>query len=124
MKFQRQFMLSSGSHWHEETDPTRINEFIDMALELESLYAPHLKRAPMTTREQVLEFLATGETLKYDNEIWYAQIRDGDAPRWQPRVKPPVRMTKADCGHTIPASWMMNASMGTSCPECYERMSD
>ncbi len=35
----------------------------------------------------------------------------------------PVRMVLCDCGHTVPASLVMNASLGTSCPGCYDRMS-
>lgn len=35
-----------------------------------------------------------------------------------------AKMIKCDCGHTVPQSWAMNASTGTSCPDCYDRMSD
>ena len=27
------------------------------------------------------------------------------------------------CGHTVPRGQVMNASLGTACPECYDRMS-
>lgn len=30
----------------------------------------------------------------------------------------------ADCGHEVPASQIMRASMGTTCPDCYDRMSN
>ena len=39
----------------------------------------------------------------------------------------PVRVTKVslcDCGHKVPAAWVMRASMGTSCPDCFDSMSD
>ena len=28
------------------------------------------------------------------------------------------------CGHRVPKSQVMHASMGTACPDCYDRMSD
>jgi hypothetical protein len=31
---------------------------------------------------------------------------------------------KCDCGHSVPASQVMSASLGTACPDCYDRMSD
>ena len=34
-----------------------------------------------------------------------------------------VEMVKCRCGHTIPRSMVMAASMGSSCPDCYDRMS-
>lgn len=41
------------------------------------------------------------------------------------RPAPPVRkMVKCSCGHTVPAGSVMYASMGTSCPDCYDRMSE
>jgi hypothetical protein len=36
----------------------------------------------------------------------------------------PVEMTKCSCGHTVPSTLVMNASLGSSCPDCYDRMSD
>ena len=33
-------------------------------------------------------------------------------------------LVTCDCGHTIPADTVMHASMGTACPNCYDRMSD
>lgn len=35
-----------------------------------------------------------------------------------------VDMVKCDCGHTIPRALRMSASLGSSCPACYDRMSD
>ena len=36
----------------------------------------------------------------------------------------PVLPFKANCGHSVPRSAIMMASRGTSCPDCYDRMSD
>lgn len=35
-----------------------------------------------------------------------------------------VEIVRCDCGHDVPRRMVMNASMGTSCPRCYDRMSD
>ena len=35
-----------------------------------------------------------------------------------------VATVRCDCGHDVPRRMVMNASMGTSCPRCYDRMSD
>jgi hypothetical protein len=34
------------------------------------------------------------------------------------------KMVRCSCGHTCEASIVMSASLGTSCPNCYDRMSD
>lgn len=41
----------------------------------------------------------------------------------QAKIKPEI-MRKCNCGHTIPSNQVMSASMGTSCPDCYDRMSE
>lgn len=33
-------------------------------------------------------------------------------------------MVQCDCGHSCPRAQVMSASLGTSCPNCYDRMSD
>jgi len=35
-----------------------------------------------------------------------------------------VSMVRCFCGHTVSATMVMSASMGSSCPDCYDRMSD
>ena len=34
-----------------------------------------------------------------------------------------VKMVRCACGHTVDKSLVMSASLGTSCPDCYDRMS-
>jgi len=42
----------------------------------------------------------------------------------QPKPAPrPVRMVRCDCGHDVPEGERMSASLGTSCFDCYDRMS-
>lgn len=34
-----------------------------------------------------------------------------------------IETVRCSCGHTVPRAWVMGASLGTSCPDCYDRMS-
>ena len=44
--------------------------------------------------------------------------RNTSVPQTQPI------MIRCDCGHTISKNLVMSASLGTSCPDCYDRMDD
>lgn len=128
VKLQRQ--LSNGN-W---VDDDRVEKFLDMVLAREPWYAQYdNKREPMTTRQQVIDFLATGKTIYYDTD-WYAQIRDGEVYE---RLQAEAKQRRAnnqnfsnagwlmDCGHRVHfKAERMQASLGTSCPDCYDRMSD
>lgn len=41
-----------------------------------------------------------------------------------PRTAQPAALVQCDCGHIVPRSQVMSASLGSSCPDCYDRMSD
>lgn len=124
---QRQ--LSNGT-WIDEDSPGR---FLDMVLERESWYAPRVNREPMTTRSEVLDYLATGQSIHYDDD-WYANIRDGDVFQQRLEAKRRQKLSdpnyyhdgrKLDCGHVVyHSSHVMSASRGTSCTDCYDRMSN
>jgi len=79
-------------------------------------------------REGVLSDLAAGKKVRNDRSDWYSVCRDGEyydarlAAHDQARANTPMR--KCSCGHTIAENLVMSASMGTSCPDCYDRMSD
>src|SRR5271157_4380625 len=45
-------------------------------------------------------------------------------PVVEPVVEQKIEMKKCSCGHTVPSSQVMSASMGSSCPDCYDRMSE
>lgn len=117
MKIQHQ--LSNGD-W-SDTETESINVIIDRILEREVWLAPRLERTPMLNKDQVYEVLATGKKLSHDNE-WYCNIRDADAIKpFKPRK---VEMVKCSCGHVIPKNLVMSSTHGTTCSECYDRMSD
>lgn len=68
MEFQR--MISNG----EWIDVANVDMAIEKILEREGWYAPRFKRKPMTTKAEVMAFLANGKEIDYDSD-WYAKIR-------------------------------------------------
>lgn len=114
MKLQRQ--LSNGM-W-SDVEETRVEEFLNMAVDFETRMATRLN-TPKMSREEYIQRLQSGKKLNWDSD-WYAQIRDADAIK--PIIQKPVEMVKCSCGHTVSKMSVMNASTGTSCPECYDRM--
>jgi hypothetical protein len=101
-----------------EIGPQKIDFYIEEILKRESWLAPRLGRDPLTTKKQVFDYLKTGAQLHWDDE-WYAKIKM-DLPK---KPLPPVEMVKCDCGHTVPRCTVMSTSAGSSCPDCYDRMS-
>lgn len=112
MKFQ--CMLGNG-RWADEN---RIDYFVTKAVERDAIFAMNENR-PQMTADDVLSAITAGKELPYGTD-WYAFIRDADAV--QPKKVVEVKLIKCDCGHST--AHPMRASLGTSCPDCYDRMSD
>ena len=78
------------------------------------------------TRDEMMEVLKRGGTLTMGVD-WYDKLRDGEACERilaeRRASAPPVEMVKCSCGCTIPRESVMSASLGSSCPKCYDRMS-
>jgi len=63
--------------------------------------------------------LAAGEEVRIIPNYWYAVIRET-----QKAQKPEkIETVLCDCGHRVRRESVMNTSTGTSCPDCYDRMS-
>jgi len=118
MNIQRK--LSNGN-WTDTGEFT--DSYISDALNREPMQAEWFKREPLMSKAEVLDHLASGQTLKYDDE-WYEELRDADAAKWQPKPRRVVEMVRCDCGHDVPVGTAMSSSRGTCCPDCYDRMSD
>ena len=110
MALQKQ---NSAGRWVAVSDPEYI---VGQILKRESWYAPRVGREPMTTPEQVLAHIA-GHEMTYGTD-WYDVIRSEPAPPTEHTVT-----VRADCGHQVSAEMRMSTSTGTSCPDCYDRMS-
>ena len=94
----------------------RTNEFISYA---KSFINNHPnKTALLDGYDTAIDRLNAGKQVHtgYD---WYSRIRYKPAPR--PVVK--QELVECDCGCTAQKGSVMSASMGNSCPDCYDRMS-
>ena len=100
MKIQRQ--LSNGS-WLNEN---RIDLIEDAAEKYN------------TTPSEIIEQLQTGKEINFGSD-WYSNIRVTPEPI---KILEPI-LVNCDCGHNVPQIQVMNTSLGTSCPYCYDRMS-
>jgi len=122
MNIQRK--LSNGTMWADTKEFT--DKYIDGALAKEAeakLFIRSPKREFLVSKAEILDYLASGKTLKYGDD-WYAELRDADAAKWQPKLRTAQAMTRCECGHDVPAGTAMSSSRGTCCPGCYDRMSD
>ena len=99
----------SNSKWYNED---RSEEFIKMAAEFKN-----------KTVEEISNELEAGEKIYFDSD-WYAQIRIKPEPKKTVTPKIEIEMIKCDCGCSVPKNCVMSASLGTSCPDCYDDMSD
>jgi hypothetical protein len=65
-----------------------------------------------------------------DDAIWWNDVQQSFVNRLdaitsaptQPTRKP-VESVKCSCGHTVPKNLVMSTSLGTSCQDCYDKMS-
>ncbi len=121
MKQTLQYQLSNGS-WVNCED--RTEEFLSMCMrwngpDESGTIVPWHSAVRDATRAEVEEALALGRKLRNDRDDWYSNCRYAPEP-----VRPQMpEMVKCSCGCTVPRSSVMNASLGTSCPECYDNMS-
>lgn len=88
---------------------------------------PAFRATRLLTHDEVVKALQSGEILRNDKEDWYSKCRsyaviEARIAARQPSPEP--EMVKCSCGHTIEAGLVMVASLGTACPDCYDRLSD
>ena len=96
---------------YQQYMPTSIPFWDDIAEDRVSFFLDQLTPAQ-------LPILAAGREVRYGDE-WYMRLRI----KPQPRPDSPAQTVRAACGHTISRGLLMSASTGTSCPDCYDRMS-
>lgn len=133
-----QYQLSNGNwvscnkpatKWEPATD--RTEEFLTMCEKfngmLDGKIVPIFRATRPLTRDEVLAELTAGRELRNDKDDWYSNCRSGSAYEAKLAARraaaPPVKMVKCSCGHTVPSGSVMSASMGSSCPDCYDRLS-
>jgi hypothetical protein len=114
-----QYQLATGS-WIDCEN--RTEEFLTLC-----------EKTTGKTRNEIIAILKTGETVRNDAEDWYSNCRDGiTADHTAAKLKATQIATydypegkKLDCGHIVYyKAHIMSASMGSSCSDCYDRMSN
>jgi len=101
-----QYQLSNGS-WFDCEE--RTEEFLGRCEVVSEM-----------SREDVLAILETNETVRNDFSDWYSNCRFAPVETKEEIINDDVI---CDCGHHVPSNLVMNASMGSSCPNCYDKMS-
>jgi len=100
-----QYQLSNGSWINCDN---RTEEFLGRCEQMSNM-----------NREQVLSALESSKTLRNHPEDWYSNCRYEP----KPVARPTIEMVKCSCGCTIPKDLVMSTSFGSSCTDCYDRMS-
>ena len=103
-----QYQLSNGT-WMDCDDDDEAEYYLSLCDKNNNM-----------SRDEVLEMLESGQTIRRNSEDWYGQCRYEPAP--VKRVEP--EMVECDCGCRVPSGCVMTTSMGTACPNCYDEMSD
>ena len=119
-----QYQLSNGS-WVDCGDPEK---FISRCEENNGLdnggnIVPSFRSVRNLTRAEVISALNAGKKLRNSPEDWYSNCRSGSSHAASQPARESIEMIKCSCGHIVPRGSVMSASMGTSCPDCYDRMS-
>jgi hypothetical protein len=75
------------------------------------------------SREEIISILESGKSVRWckSPNFYYDNSYGKLGTKRQPQ---PVQIVKCSCGHEAEKSSVMYASRGTSCPDCYDRMSN
>jgi hypothetical protein len=111
-----QYQLGNGNWWDCSNNPVdRTEEFLKLCMK----YDPRTNNNLETT----IELLLSGETLRNHDQDWYSKCRNKPADKVSTKDFPNGK--KLNCGHTIYyKAHEMGASLGSSCSDCYDKMSD
>lgn len=104
------YVGAMGKTWKTPTK-TDLEMAIVGAMEINSM-----------SREQIVMALESGQALKWrQSPNFYYDHSYGMIGR--KRSAPSIAMVNCDCGHSVPQKLVIRASLGTACPDCYDRMS-
>ncbi len=110
--------LSNGNWIPVPEDQENI--FLDQAVEDSARQNRYdATRYPLLSRSEIRSALSSGKEVRHGTD-WYESLRN--APVRKP--VPEIEKTLCQCGHRIAKMLVMNTSGGTSCPDCYDRMSE
>lgn len=95
-----------------------LDEIVVAIIRRDGWLAAREAREIMSTADDVHAYLATGKSLQFGDD-WSDKIRQTP----EPRVAIVTPVVVCDCGHSVNPINVMSASLGTSCVDCYDRMS-
>lgn len=112
LEFNDGYINAMGRTW-QDLKADNIDRVVSGAMEIEGM-----------TRDQVFDALKHGMVLKWGKSANYFYDHSDATVRRKRNAVPAEKMVLCDCGHRVQLALVMSASMGTSCPDCYDRMSD
>jgi hypothetical protein len=78
----------------------------------------------LMSRDELIAKMATGREIIFGETANYYYTHDNKRIRIQPAPRPAPVMVACSCGHTVESISVMSTSTGSSCPDCYDRMSE
>ena len=105
------YVGSGGKTWETPTAET-LEQAIVGAMEIEG-----------KSRDEIIAILESGSSVRWckSPNFYYDHSYGVIGTK---RAAKSVKMVECDCGHSVPVGQRMSASLGTSCPDCYDRMSN
>jgi len=73
---------------------------------------------------EVKQMIQSGQKIAWRNSPNYTYDHSVGYIRQKRTQEKSVNLIRCDCGHSAPRAQVMNASRGTSCVDCYDKMSD
>ena len=100
--------------------------FFDVDLDRVDLHLKWAAEENSITVDEVISRLEAGNQVKFDTDR-HSKLRCGDVHEQRVEARKakqkPVKMVECDCGHTINSVQVMTSAFGSSCLDCYDRMS-
>lgn len=109
------YIGSMGMTW-KIVDEATANDALDRAAEFEKIDRNELVKLLNDGRGAAAKTGKRSPNYYYDHGM--EMIRSTN------RTEQKTEMVKCSCGHSVPRGSVMSASMGSSCPDCYDRMSE
>ena len=99
-----------------------IKSAIQQAMELDQ-WDKNTESMRKRSRDEIIAELNAGREIKYAPTANHYYTHDMKRIRIYREPAPAPELVKCDCGHSVPRGSRMSASFGSSCPDCYDRMS-
>ena len=77
----------------------------------------------MMTEAEVVTLILSGKAVRWGKSPNYYYDHSDAVVKLKTTPKP-QQLVRCDCGHSVPRALVMSSSTGTSCPDCYDEMSN